>query len=100
MSDNKAAIRENFERALAEIEALKADYYSIFPDDPFVCISPDCVFTTKEKEASMWKWAIEHKKHWFDCPFLPKAFHKSNVTYAMRQDFLQRRKGDNNESQH
>ena len=83
--------KEQFEKEAAEIQALQAEYYSIFPDDPLVIFDSDEGSPPHEEYVALWKWAIEHKQHWYDCPLLPKSCYKSSYSYSMLNLFQQKR---------
>ena len=78
-----AESKQKYEKEAGEIQALQAEYYSIFPDDPLVIFDSDEGSPPHEEYVALWKWAIEHKQHWYDCPLLPKSCYKSSYSYSM-----------------
>ena len=77
---------------LEQLNAIKENYYSLFPDDPLVGYYEEHDHSAIY-ELSVFKWAIEYKKHWYEYPDLSRAYLKMPFSYSDWRNYQ-------NESQH
>ncbi len=63
-------------------EKYEAEYFGLFPDDPFVCYVDDVDNTPAFDPwimTSLYLWGIENKRHWYEWPDLPASYTPSDV---------------------
>ena len=67
--------------SLEQLDLIQQHYYSLFPDDPLVGYHEEYDHSVTY-ELSVFKWAIENKKHWYEYPNLSKAYFKMPFSYS------------------
>lgn len=79
------------ERAIREFEAEKAllfkykdEYFKLFPDDEDVRYYEGCA-NDGWSETAVFAWAIENKKHWWECPNLSECMSPERAAKAMEE---------------
>lgn len=83
ISDEK--LRRKLEAESVLWEKYEKEYFKLFPDDRPIYHCLGCRNDDGWSEIEVYKWAVENKKHWYECPNLSESMSPERSAKAMRE---------------